>query len=277
MNAGGTATANGGVTGETPLRSNATVEELFALLKGNDRATAGFSALINHIEVMEDFAKHADECIINMKSQLDTMKEAQDHPIRTALQKTIAALEEKVAEIRAQIAVLKTNVIEGCKKAVTAFKQNGSAALNKLASFFRVKGGLQAIKNDAVRSMDDCDRAVAKIEAFSQNYHMAGRGFKNMVRIAVGRQPIDAVKESGKLAKAVSAPYRAQKACMNGIRKQCDKMIASLDKLEASAEGSRQRKPTIKERMEEKREHIRRLELEKPSPEGGLKKAGHEV
>ena len=146
MNAGGTIAANGGIMGDMPLRQNEQVEELFALLKGNERATAGFSALINHIEVMEDFAKRAEECIVNMKSQLDTMKETQDHPIKASLQKTIAALETRVAEIRAQIAVLKTNVVEGCRKAITAFKQNGSAALNKLASFFTVKYDLQELK-----------------------------------------------------------------------------------------------------------------------------------
>jgi len=56
-----------------------------------------------------------------------------------------------------------------------------------------------------------------------------------MARVAVGKQPIDAKKEAGKLAKAIAAPYKAQKAVLTGLKNTIDKAIASLDGLEAKA------------------------------------------
>ena len=267
MDESGTTADNGG-----SLMENEHVKELFGILQENGKDTSGLAALINHVAGMEDFCVQAENKIASMKTQLDEMKEVQDHPIKTALQKAIVSLETKVAEIKAQIVELKTNIVEGCKNAVAAFKEKGAAALDKLASFFGIKSGLQAIKNSTVKAADGCDKACAKIETFSKQYHTAGRALKNMARMVVGKEPIDAVKESGKLAKAVSAPYRAEKACLLGIRKQCDKMIAALNNLEKSAEASRgeqgakSKKPTMLERLEAKKNEIKEREREAPIP-----------
>jgi len=269
------ATGNGGGD-KGNLLENEHVKELYAILQDNGKDVSGLTAIINHVTGMEDFVKQAEGKIAEMKAQLDTMKEVQDHPIKTALQKTIAALEAKVAEIKAQITELKTNIVEGCQKAVSAFKEKGAAVLDKLGSFFRgaTKEYLQTIKNDTIRGVNDCDKAVAKIDTFSQEYHKAGRGIKNMARVLIGREPIDTVKESGKLAKVVSAPYKAEKACMLGIKKQVDKMITALDKLEQGAEARRSekaadkpKKPTLMERLEANKNKIKERELEAPKKE----------
>lgn len=267
------------------LMENEHVKELYNILQENGKDTSGLTALISHVSGMEDFVKNAEDKIAVMKSQLDTMKEMQDHPIKNALQKAITALEAKVAEIKAQITELKTNIVEGCKNAVAAFKEKGAAVLNKLASFFKIKSGLQTIKNDTIKSVNNCDKAVARIQTFSKEYHTAGRGIKNMARVMVGKKPIDAVKESGKLAKAVSAPYKAEKACLLGIRKQVDKMIAALDKLEQGVEAKRneraanpkQKKPTLMERLDAKKKEIKVRELEAPKKERVAGKTGLEV
>lgn len=228
--------------GDNSLMTNEHVIELFALMKENGKDISGLTALINHVSGMENFAKQAENQIADMKSQLETMKEVQDHPIKTALQNTIKTLETKVAEIKTQIAELKTNIVNGCKNAVSEFKEHGVAALDKIASFFKIKNGLQAIKLNTAVSADNCDKAAAKIESFSNEFHKSARGFKNMARIMVGKKPIDAVKEAGKLSKAVSAPYKAEKACLLGIQKQVDKMITTLENLEQKTEVSRNRK-----------------------------------
>jgi cob(I)alamin adenosyltransferase len=271
-------------TGTTILLvDNKHVKELFGILEENGRDTTGLTALINHVSGMEDFVKRAEDRIADMKAQLDAMKELQDHPVKNKLQKAIKALETKVAEIKAQIAELKTNIIEGCKNAATAFKEKGVAALDKLAAFFHIKSGLQAIKNDTVKAVNTCDKAVADIEAFAKQYHTAGRAIKNLVRIIAGKEPIDAVKESGKLAKAVSAPYKAEKAIHLGIRTQVSKMITALDNLEHGAEVKRSekaadnpKKPTLMERLDANKKKIAERERETPKKER-VKAQGLEV
>jgi uncharacterized protein YjhX (UPF0386 family) len=141
-----------------------------------------------------------------------------------------------------------------------------------------VKDGLHLIKNSTVKISDNCDKALARIDTFSKEYHETGLHLKNMFRVATGRQPIDKVKESGKIAKAAGAPYRAQKSCMKGIRSQCNKMIVTLNKLEHSVDtkaaerAAQPKKPTLMERLEAKKKEIKLLELEKSSVERGAKR-----
>ena len=261
-----TQTGNGVIS----LMANGSIMEMFAILKENGKNTSGLTALINHVSGMEDFVKQAENRIAEMKTQLDTMKEVQDHPIKTAMQKTITALEAKVAEIKANIAELKLNIIEGCKNGIGAFKEKGAAALDKLASFFKIKNGLNSIKNNAVKNAENCDKACVKIRVFSKEYHTANRALKNMARIAVGKKPIDAIKESGKLVKVFSAPYKAQKSIQNAIGKQAGKMIAALEKLGKSVEANRNerpdkpKKPNLIERLNAKKKEIKERELDSP-------------
>ena len=269
-------------TGNGSLINNEHVKELFGILNENKKDTTGLAALINHIKDMEDFVKNAEHKIADMKNQLDTMKEVQNHPIKTALQNTIKALETKITEIKAHLSELKTNIVEGCKNAVNAFKEKGAAVLDKLASFFKIKNGLQAIKNNAVKSIDNCDKSTAKIEAFAKEYHTAGRHIKNMARVITGKKPIDTVKESGKLAKVVIMPYKAHKAALNGLKKIVDKAIIKLEQFEQKTEAKCEekaaaKKPTLMERLESKKKEIKEREIEAPKLERAPKSKGLEV
>jgi len=281
---GNTTTGGGGMnTASAPLAENEHVKELLGILRDNGKDAAGLNALLDHVKGMEDFVKKAESKIEDMKSQLEEMKEIQNHPIKTALQNTIKSLEAKVSEIKAHLAELKSNIIEGCKNAVTAFKEKGIGALNNLASFFKIKSGLEAIKSDSIGAISLSDKAVAKIESFSKEYHMSGRHIKNMGRIMIGKKPIDAVKESGILAKAFSAPYKASKDINIAIVNQVNKMIAGLDNLKQKAEAQRDtrassdKKPTLFERLSEKKELIKQKELETPKLERVPKVKGLEV
>ena len=265
------------------LSENEHVKELLSILNDNGKDASGLTALLDHVKGMEDFVKMAEVKIVEMKAQLDEMKEVQDHPIRAALQNTIKALEAKVNEIKAHIAEIKANIVEGCKNAVAAFKEKGAIVLDRLASFFQFKGSLQALKDDSALAAKMCDKSVASIESFSKEYHMANRHVKNMARIAIGKKPIDAVKESGRLTKIMCAPYKAGKAINLGICKLADKMIASLDRLERRAEAKRDdrasaaKKPPLMARLNEKKELIRQKEVDAPKLERVPRVKGLEV
>jgi predicted translin family RNA/ssDNA-binding protein len=163
-----------------PLAENQYVKELFSILQENGRDSSGLAALLGHVSEMESFVKRAEDKIADMKSQLAEMKEVQNHPVKTALQNAIKTLEQKVAEVKERIVELKYNIVEGCKSAVEAFKEKGAAVLNNLAKFFHVKGALKAIDRSADASVKQCDKAIANINGFAENYHAAGRAVKNM-------------------------------------------------------------------------------------------------
>lgn len=250
------------------LLDNQYVKELLAVLDSNGKDSSGLTALMHHVNEMEAFVKHAENRISDMKAQLDDIKEIQNHPLKAALKNAIKSLEQTVAKIKKQIDSIKAGIIKGCKDAVAAFRENGISALDKLATFFNVKGELESLRQSIDKGIKTDERAVEKIEAFSKEYHSAGRAFKNMARVIIGRQPIDRKKEAGKLARAVSAPYRANITIMKAMRLHINKVLTRLDKLQAYSWAKREtgaaaKKPSIMDRLqtnlakveEAKREH----------------------
>jgi len=205
------------------------------VMKENNQDTAGLTALLSYVKQMEDFANKAEGQISDMKSQISEMKEIQKHPIKTALQKASASLEAKATKMCTQIGIIHEKVVHGCKNALTAFKENGITALDKLASFFHIKQGLEFIKKEAVEGMVGTDKSIAVIERFSKEYHSASRAIKNMVRMMIGVDPKDTQKEMGILAKSMCVPYKAEKKYLEGINNVAIKAIAKLDELGMSA------------------------------------------
>jgi hypothetical protein len=243
-----------------PLMENQYVQELFSIMQDNGKDTKGLAELIGRVGEMEGFVTRAEQKIADMKSQLAEMKEAQGHPVRTALQSAIKALETKVAEVKERISELKTAIIDGCKTAVEAFKEKGAAALSGIAKFFHIKSALKAIDKTADSDIATCDRAVANINKFAQNYHEVGRGVKNMGLIIIGREPVDQKKENGKLAAAMALPYKAHKAALNGIKKAIGAMEKGLAQLDASVESQRAGRAIEKNPAERKMGIIGELE-----------------
>jgi len=275
-------TGGGATMAYAPLAESKDVNELLGILEENGKDVAGLTALLDQVKTMEDFCKQAEVKITDMKSQLDNMKEIQDHPIKYAIQNTVKAIASKVAEIKTHLSELKNNIVEGCKNAIAAVKDKGIVVLDKLASFFRIKTCLEKVNSCTVEVMKDCDKSIAKVEAFSQEYHKAGRGVKNMARMLVGKEPIDAVAESGKLAKAITAPARAEKSCMLGIQKAATSMMNKLEQLSQRAstiqdDRAATKKPTLMERLTEKKELVRQNDLERPALAHAPKAKGVEV
>ncbi|MCL2853787.1 MAG: hypothetical protein FWE20_12320 [Defluviitaleaceae bacterium] len=261
----------GGIAFNTNIEENAYVIELLDILRDNGKDASGLAALLTHMKDMENFVKSAESQITDMKCQLDSIKEVQDHPIRTALQNTIKTLEAGIAEVKAHLTNLKSSISEGCKNAVSAFRDKGITALDKVTSFLHAKPVLESIKKEANANAKHCDRAIAKIEAFSKEYHNAGLGIRNMARVLIDKKPIDAPKEAGKLAKALCSLYKTEKSYMQGICNAADKAIGKIEQLESSAGAICGKKATMKpgllEKLAENKEKIRLLDLEKYVPE----------
>jgi hypothetical protein len=263
-------TAANGVS--EPLYENQYVKELYSILQESGRDTSGLSALLGHVSEMESFVKNAEDKISVMKDQLAEMKEIQNHPVKTALTRAIKNLEHTVTVMKSQISKLKENIVEGCKSAVTAFKEKGATALNNLASFFKVKSAVNALDKAANDGVKTCDDAVSKIIEFSKTYHQAGLAFRNMGRILSGKPTQTAAKEAGKLSKALAAPYKAKQALLVKISSAAKSTVLKLDNLDArqavkQAERAREKKPSLLENLAAKKELVAAKKLEMPTPE----------
>lgn len=229
-----------------------------AVLKENHYSSAkDLLAAVRHVEELEQQLAGTMEQLAAMRQDLQEMRKS---PLKSALQKTVHALEEKAEALRGQITVLKENIIEGCKQALAGFKERGTEALDNLAQFFHLREGLVSIQKATESAIQLDSQALKKIEAISLEYHEAGKHLKNVGLTLMGKETIQAAKPMGTLAKAVSAPYKADLTCHLAMRGTIQKALSGLERLEQTV-----KKPSILQTMQEQVEKVR-AEPAKESP-----------
>jgi predicted phage tail protein len=195
----------------------------------------------------------------------------QNHPIRDTLQKAVITMQAQVLELRDKLAALKDNIINGCKQAVDAFKEKGVTALDGLARFFKVKPILEAMRNSLDKNIAFDNKSIARIEAFSAEYHEAGRHIANMGRAMSGKEAITEAKPVGKIAKAFMAPVKAERKIFISMKNSVENAIGAMARLEARAA---ERKPSIKKTMDDLNKKVEREKSERPPR---ARKIEHEV
>lgn len=229
-----------------PLLENEHVKELLAILKENSVSSKDLLDVIGYVGAMERQLDAAVGELSAMRQELADMREAQDHPLRSNLQKAIQTLENKITEARERLEALKDSIIEGCKNAVAAFKEKGIAALSNLASFFHIRQGLEKVQESMNQNIQQDEQAMKKIATVSAEYHEAGRHVKNIGRTIQGKEAIKEAKPIGRLAKLMQAPYRLDQTCSAAIKRQAVLALESLGKLEQSTVRQREAKATVK-------------------------------
>lgn len=246
----------------TTLLENEHVKELLALLKENRVSNQDFMNVIGYVGAMERQLDTAVNELTAMRRELSELRDAQSHPLRIALQKTIRALEEKIAETRARLEAVKANITLGCKNAVAAFREKGVTALYGLASFLHIRQGLQTIRDGMDRNIQFDQQSMKKIADISAEYHEAGKHVKNIGRATLGKETVQEAKPMGRLAKAIQAPYRLDRSFSEAVKRQAVAALQSLDKLEHRAERQRadktekaiEKKPSILQNLQELKE-----------------------
>ena len=108
-------------------------------------------------------------------------------------------METNISVMRHRLSELKGQIINGCRNILTDFRERGTVALNGITQFLHVRPVLESIQSAAEKSMQASNRAVARIDAFSTEYHEMGRHLKNMGRAIQGKPAETDAKENGKV------------------------------------------------------------------------------
>jgi len=255
---------------DIPIMENEHVKEFLSILRDNGRDASGLLDLLGHVTAMEKQLNTAVDELTSVRRELSTMREERDHPVRTALEKASRSLETTITETRSRLTEIKTKIIEGCKNAVTAFKEKGAAALNGIAKFFRIKPLFTVMRNGLQNDIKRDQAIIAKIEAISTNYHTAGMHLRNVGRALRGKEALTTIKPNGKLAKLVTAPFKVEMKCLRNALADCEKAIVALDRLDkavpqktAAAENA-ERKPSVKATMKKYQKQIEAERSEAP-------------
>lgn len=267
---------NDTTTQSAPLLENEHVKELLAILKENSVSSKDFLDVIGYVGAMERQLDAAVGELSAMLRELADMREAQNHPVRTSLQKAIQALENKIAETRERLEAVKAGIIEGCKNAVAAFKEKGAAVLEGLASFFHIRQGLEKVQESMDRNIRYDEQSMKKIAAVSAEYHEIGKHVKNMGRAVQGKEAVQEAKPMGKLAKLMQAPYRLDQACSVAIKRQAASTLDSLGKLEQRTDrhretlkeaGKNEKKPSVLKNLQALKEQTAQTAKNAPAPQ----------
>lgn len=251
-------------TETAPILENEQVEELLTLLRENNApSTPDFLAVLNQISAMERQLDAAVKELAAVRQELKTAKE-QNHPVKIALQKAVTAMLGQVLDLRERLSELKQTVIDGCKHAVATFKETGISALDHVARFFKIRPTLEAMRDTLTKKIQIDDKAIAKIEAISTEYHQAGRHLKNIGRAMLGRNAIQEAKQHGKLAAVISAPFHAERSHFTHLKKHVEQALDAVVRLE---ERAAEKKPSIRGAIETHTEKIARGKKDAPSVE----------
>lgn len=240
------------------------VKELLAILRENNSPSAkDFLVLLNQVSAMEKQLEAAVQELATMRQELKTAQE-QKHPVKNTLQKTVIVMQGQVLDMREKLAELKQNVIDGCKNAIVAFKETGISALDNVARFFKIRPILEIMRDTLTKNIQYDDKAIAKIEAISTEYHQAGRHLKNMGRVILGMEAAQEAKQPGKLAAVISAPFRAERSHFSSMKSHVEKSLNTLARLE---ERAAEKKPSIREALATHNEKIAQAQKDAPATE----------
>ena len=139
------------------------------------------------------------------------------------------------------------------------FRERGTVALNGITQFLHVRPVLESIQSAAEKSMQASNRAVARIDAFSTEYHEMGRHFKNMGRTLQGKPAETDAKENGKIARVFKGAFKVEGALISSINRNAEWALNTLARLEQTTE----RRPSVLEAM---REQVAKTEPAKKQP-----------
>jgi ABC-type transporter Mla subunit MlaD len=253
-----------------PIMDNNHVQELLAIMSENNAPVMkDFIAVLTQVTAMERQLDTAVSELAAMRKQLAEVQ-SKNHPLKETMQKSVTAMQNHVSNMRDKLAEIKENIVDGCKNAVSAFKEKGISALNNIAQFFNIKPALESMQNGLDKAIERGDKAVNKIETISQEYHAAGRALKNIGRAFLGKEPIQEARPIGVVAKAFIAPHSAGRKCFEGMKKHISAAIDSVEKLEKRAN---ERKPSVlntiakyEKKVEQNKKDAPALDLSKPKP-----------
>ena len=217
------------------LTQNADVRELFGILHDNNIDTRDLTAIISSVAAMERQLSAAVNELTSMRRELAAMREERSHPVKTALEKEVRLLSDKIKGIRAKLKAVKDGIISECRRAVAAFKGAGVSALNNLAGFFEIKPALESLRSSISDGITSNQASIARIGRISEAYHTAGRAIRNIGRAISGQEPVPDIKANGALARLIETPFRVQLRSLTGSLREVNRALAGLDRLEKAA------------------------------------------
>ncbi len=224
------------MTANVELTKEKNLMELLDLLRKNNMKEAANSIfeMAAYVDVMEKKMDSVLEELTTVKNQLHKMEEREaEKGLKQSLKRAVNKLEQDCKAMKEKLFEVKTEIKARAGEIVTAAKQKGKAALNRVAEFLGIKKKLEGISQNVQESIADVDKSIGKIEAFGTGMREAGQKIANTFRTFADKPEKEYGEKKFSKTELIKKPFQAKRKLLSGILNCADAAIEKTEQLAA--------------------------------------------
>ena len=224
------------MTANVELTKEKNLMELLDLLRKNNMKEAANSIfeMAAYVDVMEKKMDSVLEELTTVKNQLHKMEEREaEKGLKQSLKRAVNKLEQDCKAMKEKLFEVKAEIKAKAGEIVTAAKQKGKAALNRVAEFLGIKKKLEGIRQNVQESIADVDKSIGKIDAFGTGMREAGQKIANTFRTFADKPEKEYGEKKFSKTELIKKPFQAKRKLLSGILNCADAAIAKTEQLAA--------------------------------------------
>lgn len=222
------------MTANVELTKEKNLMELLDLLRKNNMKEAANSIfeMAAYVDVMEKKMDSVLEELVTVKDQLHKMEEREaEKGLKQTLKRAVNKLEQDCNAMKEKLFEVKAEIKAKAGGIVTAAKQKGKAALNKVAEFLVIKKKLEGIRQNVQESIADVDKSIGKIDAFGTGMREAGQKIANTFRTFADKPEKEYGEKKFSKTELIKKPFQAKRKLLSGILNCADAAIEKTERL----------------------------------------------
>ena len=222
------------MTANVELTKEKNLMELLDLLRKNNMKEAANSIfeMAAYVDVMEKKMDSVLEELTTVKNQLHKMEEREaEKGLKQSLKRAVNKLEQDCKAMKEKLFEVKAEIKAKAGEIVTAAKQKGKAALNKVAEFLGIKKKLEGIRQNVQESIADVDKSIGKIDAFGTGMREAGQKIANTFRTFADKPEKEYGEKKFSKTELIKKPFQAKRKLLSGILNCADAAIEKTERL----------------------------------------------
>ncbi len=224
------------MTANVELTKEKNLMELLDLLRKNNMKEAANSIfeMAAYVDVMEKKMDSVLEELVTVKDQLHKMEEREaEKGLKQSLKRAVNKLEQDCKAMKEKLFEVKAEIKAKAGEIVTAAKQKGKAALNRVVEFLGIKKKLEGIRQNVQESIADVDKSIGKIDAFGTGMREAGQKIANTFRTFADKPEKEYGEKKFSKTELIKKPFQAKRKLLSGILNCADAAIEKTEQLAA--------------------------------------------
>lgn len=187
-----------------------------------------------YVDVMEKKMDSVLQELVMVKDQLHKMEEREkEKGLKQTLKKAVNKLTEDCQAMKEKLFEVKTEIKVKAAEIITAAKQKGKAAINKVAEFLGIKKKLEGIRQNVQESIADVDKSIGKIDAFGRGMREAGQKIANTFRTFADKPKKEYGEKKVSKTELIKKPFQAKRKLLSGILNCAEAAIEKTEQLAA--------------------------------------------